>query len=98
MNKKLLVLNALLLLYSCDYESKQIEEANAIINRIEAYRDSVGTIPESLSDVGVNVKDETDHFYYEREDSVNYSLSFGTGFGNSKTYYSESKEWVDYSM
>ena len=38
--------------YSCsNYESRMIDGGNAIVERIESYIDSVGTTPESLSDI-----------------------------------------------
>ena len=40
--------------YSCsDYESRMTDGGNAIVERIESYIDSVGTTPESLSDIGI---------------------------------------------
>ena len=42
--------------YSCsDYESRMIDGGNAIVERIESYIDSVGTTPESLSDIGIAI-------------------------------------------
>jgi hypothetical protein len=31
--------------------------------------------------------------YYEKKDSLNYVVFFNIGFDNTKTYYSETKEW-----
>ena len=51
--------------YSCsDYESRMIDGGNAIVERIESYIDSVGTTPESLSDIGIVIVDESNPPYY----------------------------------
>ena len=83
--------------YSCsDYESRMTDGGNAIVERIESYIDSVGTTPESLSDIGIVIVDESNPpYYYEQIDSANYTLYFGTVLGESKTYYSDSKKWED---
>ena len=71
--------------YSCsDYESRMIDGGNAIVERIESYIDSVGTTPESLSDIGIVIVDESNPPYY-------YDV-----LGESKTYYSDSKKWEDF--
>ena len=77
--------------YSCsDYESRMIDGGNAIVERIESYIDSVGTTPESLSDIGIVIVDESNPpYYYEQIDSANYTLYFGTVLGESKFYFSE---------
>ena len=84
--------------YSCsNYESRMIDGGNAIVERIESYIDSVGTTPESLSDIGIVIVDESNPpYYYEQIDSANYTLYFGTVLGESKTYYSDSKKWEDF--
>ena len=77
--------------YSCsDYESRMIDGGNAIVERIESYIDSVGTTPESLSDIGIVIVDESNPPYYYD------TLYFGTVLGESKTYYSDSKKWEDF--
>ncbi len=93
----LFMLSILLLLCSCNYESKMIDSGNAIVEQIDSYRDSVGTVPMSLTDIGITIIDESNPpYYYQRIDSVHYTLSFSNGVGESKIYYSDSQKWEDF--
>ena len=53
--------------------------------------------PSSLSDIGIVVVDESNPlYYYQRIDSLHYTLSFSNGVGESKIYYSDSRKWEDF--
>ena len=93
----LVMLSVLFLLCSCRYESQMIDSGNAIVKQIDSYIDSVGTVPMSLTDIGITIIDEGNPpFYYQRIDSVHYTLSFSNGVGESKIYYSDSQKWEDF--
>lgn len=54
-----------------------------------------GYLPNSLKDIGIKEKDGSDPpLYYQKAKnaSYEYSVSFGTSLGESKIYYSDSKE------
>ena len=92
----LVMFSVLFLLCSCRYESQMIDSGNAIVKQIDSYIDSVGTVPMSLTDIGITIIDEGNPpFYYQRIDSVHYTLSFSNGVGESKIYYSDSQKWED---
>ena len=77
-------------------ESSLITEGDLIVDKIEKYKHERGYPPTSLSEIGMIIKDESDPpFYYDKRDSVNYTLSFVTNLGESKIYYSDSKKWED---
>ena len=78
-----------------DREEKLIKKGNDLVSKIELYKKSKGVLPASLSDIGIEEKEEGP-LYYQRKDSVKYMVWFGTSEGESKTYYSDSKKWEDY--
>ena len=85
------------MLCSCSYESQMIDGGNAMIKRIDFYKDSIGATPVSLSDIGIVIVDESNPpYYYQRIDSLHYTLSFSNGVGESKIYYSDSRKWEDF--
>ena len=85
------------MLCSCSYESQMIDGGNAMIKRIDSYKDSIGAAPVSLSDIGIVIVDESNPpYYYQRIDSLHYTLSFSNGVGESKIYYSDSRKWEDF--
>ncbi|MBP3357254.1 MAG: hypothetical protein J6K95_08870 [Rikenellaceae bacterium] len=97
MKPGLYILGAACVLCGCSYESRMTDGGDIVIERIESYKDSVGTAPASLSDIGIAVVDEGNPpYYYQRIDSVHYTLSFSNGVGESKTYYSDSRKWEDF--
>ena len=95
----ILSLYSLLVICGCNFnrEEQLIKKGNALIKKIEQYKKVNNKLPPSLLEIGVIVKDEADPpFYYEIRDSINYTVSFGTTLGESKIYYSDSKEWEDF--
>ena len=67
-------------------------EGNRLIGLVEEYRDSNGRLPENLGEIGVAESLEGP-LYYQKLDSVNYLMWFGTDLGESITYSSVTKEW-----
>ena len=73
------------MLCSCSYESQMIDGGNAVIERIDSYN------------IGIAIVDENNPpYYYQRIDSLHYTLSFSNGVGESKIYYSDSRKWEDF--
>jgi len=84
---------ALLCLCACVSREERLTKAgNEVIKKIEHYRQMNGTLPKSLSDIGIKEKEEGP-IYYEKRDSINYTVWFGTSIGESKIYYSDSNRW-----
>lgn len=74
-----------------------INEGNLIIQKIEHYRQVHNQLPNSLTDIGIEIKSESDPpLYYDKMDNLHYTISFGTSLGESKIYYSDSKQWEDF--
>jgi len=76
-------------------EEKLIEKGNLIITKIERFKAAFNKLPNSLEDVGLKEELGVDALYYQKKDSINYILSFGTILGESKIYYSDTKTWED---
>ena len=72
-----------------------IRQGNELVKKIETYKKENGRLPNSMSDVGIDEKEDSP-LHYEKKDSVNYIISFGTSLGESKIYYSDSKKWEEF--
>ncbi len=73
-------------------ERELINKGNDIVKMVEDFRSKNGKLPESLHEIGIKEK-EDGPLYYEKWDSVDYIVYFGTSLGESMTYYSDKKEW-----
>jgi type II secretory pathway pseudopilin PulG len=77
-------------------ENTLMQQGNEFVGKIEQYKKDNNRLPVSLSDIGITVKSESEPpIYYEKRDSIHYTVSFGTTLGESKIYYSDSKKWED---
>lgn len=74
-------------------ENRLINEGNALVEKIEAFRVKNNRLPNSLVEIGLEERDGIDVLYYDKRDSLNYTISFGTSLGESKFYYSDNKKW-----
>lgn len=78
-----------------NYEDYKYEEkGNLLIKKIETYRRLKNSLPNSLTELGIE-EPMNEGPYYEKIDSINYKVYFNVGFDNSKVYYSKLKEWRD---
>jgi hypothetical protein len=79
------------------YESEMIKKGNNVINKIECYRDKYGRLPDSLIEVNIESFEELCLiYYYQKQDSIHYTISFGLSLGESKIYYSDAQAWEDF--
>ncbi len=77
-------------------ESNLTHQGNEFVRKIELYKKTNSTLPKSLSDIGIIVRDECDPpIYYDKKDSIHYTLSFVIVLGESKIYYSDTKKWEE---
>lgn len=65
-----------------------------LIDQIEKFKQREGRLPNDIGELG-----EKENMgrgpYYEKKDSVNYTVYFNIGFDHeSKIYYSDRKEWM----
>jgi hypothetical protein len=92
------LLLALMLTYSvvasscADYRLDKIEKGNQIVEMVEHFRIAHGKLPESLADLGLEVKEEGP-IYYNKESESRYIVWFGRELGESTTYDSDTREW-----
>ena len=98
-------------LSSClSYIEKNKKTGNSIIERIEQYKKDNGHLPDQINYAGpeygflyfqndstvVSVLEiDGEVFCYQKIDSVNYMLWFGTTLGEGIYYYSSTKTWED---
>lgn len=88
-----LVLVSSLVFYFRYAENKKYEKQGIeLIAKIEEYRQQNNKLPNTVADLGI-VEPMGEGPYYEKKDSLNYVVFFNIGFDNTKTYYSETKEW-----
>lgn len=78
-------------------ENRLTFQGNEIIQKVEDYRVKYKKLPNSLSDIGIEIIDENNPpLYYEKKDSSNYVIWFAKSSEDVKTYYSDTKKWEDY--
>lgn len=63
-----------------------------IIEKVEAYRQETGKLPEKVTEVGID--DNQDHLsFYIKKSEDEYEIWYGLGLGTSKIYNSKTKKW-----
>ncbi len=73
-------------------------EGGRIAKRVELFKNTHGTLPNSLEEIGVQQNEGADALYYlrqDRTDGANYMIWFGTNLGESMTYFSDTQQWED---
>ena len=80
------------LLACANHKSDQLEKGKVIVEMVEHFRVAHGKLPESLADLGLEVKEEGP-IYYEKESESRYIVWFGRELGESTTYDSDTREW-----
>ena len=73
-------------------DRRLMHRGNEIVRKIERFRSKEKRLPGSLEDLGVVGEND---LFYNRWDSVNYMIWYGTDLGESMTYYSDSRKWED---
>lgn len=63
---------------------------------LEQFRAEHKRLPNSLKEIGVEEQEGKDALYYDKKDSSRYIIWFGVSLGESKTYYSDNKQWEDF--
>lgn len=92
----LIALAIVTLIYVWPTRSKRLKDyGNSIISKIETFQENTGRLPDNLGDIGIEETMEGP-IYYQKIDSTNYVLWFGTTLGESVTYYSDKGTWVDF--
>jgi hypothetical protein len=76
-------------------EERLVKKGDLIVVGIEKFRNEFRKFPHSMEELGIKEEEGVDALYYQKRDSNNYILWFGTTLGESVTYYSDSKTWED---
>lgn len=66
--------------------------AEQVIDKIEAYKAHNLKLPDNLTALGLEEKEE-DPVHYEKLTDTSYQVWYGQELGESKTYSSKSKTW-----
>lgn len=76
-------------------ENRLMKAGDVLVERIEVFKAKQFRLPNSLEEIGIKEREGADVLYYDKRDSLHYTVSFGTSLGESKIYYSDSKRWED---
>ena len=80
--------------YSHNSRDNRLQKKGAdLINTIELFSAKHKRLPNSLEDLGIKEFDGLDELYYDKRDSLCYTVSYGTTLGESMFYYSDTKHW-----
>lgn len=79
-----------------NYKDSLINKGIGLVSKIEKFRTENGYLPDSLEVLGIR-ETLNGSLFYDKVDSVNYMVWFGTFLGESMIYYSDTKDW-DYRL
>lgn len=79
----------LTIFFGCDNREKIGYD---IVKKIEVYRQKNGKLPESLTDIGIEEKEEGP-IYYRKDSETDYIIWYGLTLGESRVYDSKTKAW-----
>ena len=85
------------LVISCNTEGvvSAPEGGLELIARIEAFRTSHDSLPNTLNDLGFPEKEES-KFHYKKNSDTSYVVWTGTTLGESLTFNSVGRQWSDH--
>lgn len=93
MKKIFLILTIFLFLTSCcDILCERQKHAELIIEKVEKFRQETGRLPEKVTEVGIDDKQDSLSFY-EKKSEDEYEVWYGLDLGTSKIYNSKTKKW-----
>lgn len=93
MKKIFLILTIFLFLTSCcDILCERQKHAELIIEKVEKFRQETGRLPEKVTEVGIDDKQDSLSFY-EKKSKDEYEVWYGLDLGTSKIYNSKTKKW-----
>jgi len=72
----------------------EIRDGNRLISEIEAFQRSHSRLPSQLSEVSSRAA-EQQLLFYQKCSETKYVIWFGTTLGESITYHSDSRDWVE---
>src|SRR5258706_14513597 len=83
-------------LIGCNHAEQRLGEQ--VVAKVEKFRQVNGRLPESLQEIGIEVKSLSDPpVYYEKKRSDHYIVWYGLSLGESMVYDSQTKQWEEHS-
>lgn len=76
-------------------ENRLMAKGDEMVKVIEDFYREKGRLPYSLEEIKIQEGEGSDAVFYNKRDSIHYTLSFGMSLSESKIYYSDSKRWED---
>lgn len=91
--QRIIILTILFFLSGCcGLLCEREKHAEMIIEKVEAYRQEKGRLPENVTEVGID--DNQDHLsFYVKKSQDEYEIWYGLGLGTSRIYNSKTKKW-----
>lgn len=92
------ILTAALIWSGCgpNREFRLEQEGNAIVAKVEDYKQKHHQLPLALTDIGLEEQEGMDALYYDRRDSIHYTVSFPISAEEHRFYYSDTRKWENY--
>lgn len=72
--------------------NKLKKEGLLISQQIESYYTKNGSLPNSLTDLGI-YESESDRIFYRKISDKDYAVDFSIGFDDMYGFYSDTQEW-----
>jgi len=83
-------------LIGCYHARQRLGEQ--VVAKVEKFRQVNGRLPDSLQEIGIEVKSLSDPpVYYLKKSSDHYIVWYGLNLGESMTYDSHTKLWEEHS-
>ncbi len=80
---------------SCFWDGRNgalVKQGNEVVHKVESFKKTNGRLPNSLSEIGIEEKEEGP-IYYDKKSDTRYIVWFGTILGESITYDSDTQKW-----
>ena len=76
----------------CGLLCERQKNAELIIEKVEVYKQEKGILPENVTEIGIDDKQDSLSFYIKKSQDE-YEVWYGLGLGTSKIYNSRTKKW-----
>lgn len=78
----------------CGLICERKKHAELIIEKVEAYKQEKGKLPENLTEIGIDENEDQLSFYVKKGEDE-YEIWYGLELGTSKVYNSKTKTWKE---
>jgi hypothetical protein len=88
--RSLLIIIGIICFWGCTPNKQKL--GNELIKKVEAYQNTHHQLPQNISELGMQEKEEGPVYYLKQTDT-SYIVWYGLELGESKTYSSVTKQW-----